>query len=814
MTTYYSSHNAAGGGAGTIGDPYTLQELADNVTSADLGLIMATGTYTPSAKIDFDTNTGTASARVTLRGANADGSDDGTKAFISGTSLPATTNLIDITSSVNYLLIENLDVADATDDNIYNQGSRNQFNNVDSHDAAENGYNGYFTRPVHFYRCRFYDNGNDGATGLIDNSARITADRCEFVGNGRRGCRSLYGQGAVFTNCLFADNVAYGLSISMNNTEAQAYIANCTFHNNGDEGIQISNTTSSSNVTITYSLFTDNGTYGIVALQDLPYVTTEHCAFYNNNSGAVDYNSGTPYGENTVTDQEPLYISSTILVPQNESLIREVTTDNGTDYRWPGAFQRDQPAELDISGVTPEVTGSTSGSQTSASTTWNVDVPASSYLDYVFLFVVVDNTATNVTTPSGWKEMLDWEWGEKLHVFFKRSTNEPANSFNITLDASQDGAWASYVIRNVAEDTWRIDRGSSFSASVVFSDAMPPYTTPKNALYIAVGVGQQPWDGTFPTDYDDNQIEVDAGGTFRPGIILSTKTDIDSGGAEQPSQYTMTSAGSYGTILMSFPAITIAEEGTWAAGSTVDGIFGDYKLMHWDAADLADGDANDITGWLDRVESLGWTINGTPIQNDDYKSTGFRAAELDGVGDYFELSNAIANVSTGVGLIIVHHENVAATSDTLFSWFTSSTDYMRLMLNTATAGDIRIQHRNTSVVNTGGTGARSGICVTVARFDIGLVQAMTAYDCTGATITDDLAVTNDIFLGAQGTPANYYDGGIFEVILVDLNAGWPAMLAAATVLRNKYNVTHPDTTPSDCDCPDGGSGGNVIVIED
>ena len=73
MPTYYTTHNAGGGGVGRVAAPWTLQEAADQAVAGDEVRICNTGTYTPAATIDFDTNSGTHDAPIQFLGYDSAG---------------------------------------------------------------------------------------------------------------------------------------------------------------------------------------------------------------------------------------------------------------------------------------------------------------------------------------------------------------------------------------------------------------------------------------------------------------------------------------------------------------------------------------------------------------------------------------------------------------------------------------------------------------------------------------------------------------------------------------------------------------------
>ncbi|HUU90639.1 MAG TPA: hypothetical protein VM238_05445, partial [Phycisphaerae bacterium] len=73
MPTYYTTHNAGGGGVGSFVAPWTLQEAADSAVAGDEVRVCNTGAYTPAAAFNWDTNAGTYQSPISFLGYNATG---------------------------------------------------------------------------------------------------------------------------------------------------------------------------------------------------------------------------------------------------------------------------------------------------------------------------------------------------------------------------------------------------------------------------------------------------------------------------------------------------------------------------------------------------------------------------------------------------------------------------------------------------------------------------------------------------------------------------------------------------------------------
>jgi len=352
MTTYYATHNAAGGGAGTsVGDPFTLQELFDTVTNSDLGLICNTGTYTPSAQIDVDNgaNVGTVSARTQIRGAASDGTDDGTIATISGSSLGASTDLISI--DINYYYIANLRITGATRYNVYSDSDGSIWENCRLDNATSHGFWQQTNLDTTIFKvCEIDNNGGAGYTGGFDSRGCGIWESCSIHDNGSFGLK-LTPVGRMIDTIVFK-NGGDGVRIDMNSHSTEnGAIINCTIDGNTGDGIEsVNSTIASDSMSIADTIISNNGGYGI-NLNSTPLtgfqlrllcVPTSTGA---NSLGQIDAGS---LPADTVTDN-PDFVDRTTggsedYTPQGTGL--KVTRSpisgvGGDSYKWVGAIQPD-----------------------------------------------------------------------------------------------------------------------------------------------------------------------------------------------------------------------------------------------------------------------------------------------------------------------------------------------------------------------------------------------------------------------------------------------------------------------------------------
>jgi len=341
MTTYYAKASATGGGVGSLADPFTLQEAADTATSADLVLVCADGTYTPSTTIDFD-------ARANLgvfRGCNSDGTDDGTVATISGSSLPATTDLLNvnignsfvsfqnlrITGATRYnllintfavqVVLENCRVDSSTSHGVYlnNGATKAQLCGceIDSNSGNGIGTSQVYNGEVILNRCTVHDNTSAGGafgSGCVSD--------CLIYGNGNDGLQAgasyAYGRpGLVVSGTTFFNNSGDGLYVLIN---GHGVVENCIFRSNGEYGISV------------------NGGSG-----NVNQLVLRNICSHNNTSGHTDINSGTLWGSGHVLE-DPGFTSETDgsedLTPSNANLYKTLAFPaGGTSYEYIGAIQ-------------------------------------------------------------------------------------------------------------------------------------------------------------------------------------------------------------------------------------------------------------------------------------------------------------------------------------------------------------------------------------------------------------------------------------------------------------------------------------------
>ena len=190
MAIFFASSSATGGGDGSLSNPWTLQE-GMGVESPDELRIIADGIYLPTATLS-PTGIGSADNPVLITGCNLTGDVDGTKADISGETLPSETDILDH-AITQYIMYNNLIVRNSPRNGIAcPSGARLHFNNID-----------------------ILNNTQWGATPLTISTARFS-----------------------FTNCLISGNM-YGIGSANSGRMPNLKLIACTIENNSNTGIHV-----------------------------------------------------------------------------------------------------------------------------------------------------------------------------------------------------------------------------------------------------------------------------------------------------------------------------------------------------------------------------------------------------------------------------------------------------------------------------------------------------------------------------------------------------------------------------------------------
>lgn len=329
----------------------TIQKAIDTAVGDDTVLICNDGTHTPAVQIDTDTNLGTGSAYIMVRGCAADGTDDGTMATISGSAMDANIDII-VNTIFSYYFFENLRFT-AAKRYAFNFATKSGmwiFRNCKIDSCVSDGI--YWTESagvITFYDCEIYgnggcgiDNGNNAARGvayLYNCSIHDNTDSGLWLSPGTVANRA---SSSELYNCLIYDNGADGLKLSPN-AGSRPKVSNCTIYGNTGDGIDI-NSTDTSLFLVIDTILSGNGGYGInFNSSTFDWLRAYGICSYGNSTAHTDINGGTIPGVNHIIE-DPNFVSVTDgsenFTPQNANLKYSwAFKAGGTSYRQIGAIQ-------------------------------------------------------------------------------------------------------------------------------------------------------------------------------------------------------------------------------------------------------------------------------------------------------------------------------------------------------------------------------------------------------------------------------------------------------------------------------------------
>jgi len=308
MATIHVKAAATGGGNGSSGFPYTLQEAFDNVAAGDEIRVWADSTYSVGAQIDIDTTAGTAALPIVVNGANASGTVDGTRPVLQASA--AIGRILYIDALADYYRINSLDF----------DGNSNATAIVDTSNVATAG--------VTFHRCKLH-----GATGygLYSNGFVFQLFDCDIYGNGSDGCKGNINLGfRAISYCRIHDNGGVGVALGR---PAQILAGNHIYDNgghgivwggavgnvvwvitentvygNGGSGLYIGENQHMGGGIVTNNSFVANGAYGVALnAKIVSLIVFDNNHTHGNTSGACD---GTLPGSSNQTG-DPLFASVT-----------------------------------------------------------------------------------------------------------------------------------------------------------------------------------------------------------------------------------------------------------------------------------------------------------------------------------------------------------------------------------------------------------------------------------------------------------------------------------------------------------------------
>lgn len=338
----------------------TLQYAAD-ATTVSGSLLLVCGSFSPAATVDFDINSSEIAAPITLRGGNAStGADDGSIGVISGASLGASTDLINLAVNNLYINFENMRITGATRDNVvYNADVYVIWKNSRIDSATSDGV---FVVDVSA-AAEYIDTEIDNNTGwgilvVGDGRGEDRMRHCAIHDNAAGGLNISLASSPNALGPSFLDSFIFkngGGGIFLRGSAIQQYgkvlISNCTFFSNTGDGAEVEETVQGW-IFIDNTIFSHNGGYAInmrggSISQFGNSVLTNICAYNNNGGGTgldIDINSNILPGSGHVFE-DPSYVSevdgSEDLSPEELLLYVSVSFPAGASdgKSWIGAAQ-------------------------------------------------------------------------------------------------------------------------------------------------------------------------------------------------------------------------------------------------------------------------------------------------------------------------------------------------------------------------------------------------------------------------------------------------------------------------------------------
>ena len=300
MAIFFASSSATGGGDGSLSNPWTLQE-GMVVESPDELRIIADGTYWPTATLS-PTGIGSADNPVLITGCNSTGDVDGTKADISGETLPSETDILDH-AITQYIMYKNLIVRNSPRHGIACPVSAMlHFNNIDILNCAQWGATPLTYSGAIFLFTNCLISGNMYGIGSSNNGrmSSLKLIACKIENNSNTGIH--VGTGLAVLKTVIKNN---GIGIRANSAESSWLISSSTFYKNTN-AIDVGN--GSLNLSIIESnIFRNNTGYAFKSGSTIVdrIMIINNC-FSSNTSG--DSESGSITGNGNI-HEDPLFVS-------------------------------------------------------------------------------------------------------------------------------------------------------------------------------------------------------------------------------------------------------------------------------------------------------------------------------------------------------------------------------------------------------------------------------------------------------------------------------------------------------------------------
>jgi hypothetical protein len=297
LTEKYVSALAGGGGSGSSGSPWTLDEAVANVAAAGGGTrvnIKDDADYLRTASLTLITP-GTQQNPIYWEGCHATPGDGGGPNLVAGAS---GINLFELAVSYNYVR------------NIHFDGVRSTYNTVRGIQQRNNTVNSVWNCFFKSFAYPAIDVWNNSLPiwycRFTDCSALMTGDRgslafCVFHDNSASCLQeALLGD---LHGCIFANNSGGSSDAVAWTTNDYGRIDRCTFYNNGRHAVNLNG--GAWPARISNNVFVSNGGYGVTCAVARPDIRLQNNAFYGNggvsNSGKYDTNITESFGEVLLT---------------------------------------------------------------------------------------------------------------------------------------------------------------------------------------------------------------------------------------------------------------------------------------------------------------------------------------------------------------------------------------------------------------------------------------------------------------------------------------------------------------------------------
>ena len=246
--------------------------------------------------------------------------------------------------------------------------------------------------------------------------------------------------------------------------------------------------------------------------------------------------------------------------------------------------------------------------------------------------------------------------------------------------------------------------------------------------------------------------------------------------------------------------------------STLQEILDTDLIAFWDAGDLSVGS---VSSWTDQENSLALaqaTAGDQPECVADFNSSGFNAVEFDGT-EYLSINSATLNLAAGFVVIVAVADRAATNPTTICSWDTGSS-YIRIRDDGGIA--YRFQDSGGLGILTALNSSNSDDVVSF-RYQSGRIR-ISNLDSAGnlentvtATDTGTPFSSNEFFVGTRdaGLSSQRFDGALYGLLIAKATTPQWRITAAATKLRDLYDVDDYDPEPS---LPSGGGSGKKALM--